>query len=991
MVGDTPISTPGGNAVRGGAWLYACALFVVCFLFPAILVTSHAGEERFDYDPLGRLIRAVDEQGRVTEYVYDPAGNLLQVITAGTAAPPTITAITPENLRRGESRQFIVTGSGLTGVRINLPDPGLSLSNVQPGSTEIRFTLTASSTAVLGPQPINFSSAAGSTDAAVTVNPVLPTVTVVPAPLAVPPDETPRQFTIRLSSADNLDHVINLSTANTAVATVSPASLTIPAGQTEAQASITGHTGGQTPMTLASTTLGNTLVPVFVTAEFAGINTSLAPLVGVVLETEPPPKPPITITPFGAPHLGVVVGSYLNGMNPQAVTVGTGPTDVTIFGKGLDGVTGISVVPADGVTLGAHMIAPDGNSISVPVTVDEEAPATLRQVVLTAGTARIPSSAPEADRLYVALPPPEVTSVDPLFALPGTLSQTLVIRGRYFQELRSIAITPANGIIIGSQPVVNSTGTEITVQVAISPVAATGPRVVTVTTVGGASSAVASPFNTFTLVNEFRETFTPFIAPLVGVVLEAEPTPTQSDIYLKGTSLGVAVGSVVTGLSPTAGVIGETMALTINGYALQNVTAVELFPNTGITVGPPMIDVDGRSLTVQLDIAADAPRTLRTVRVLAGSALLPSAPAEATQFLVTVPQPRIDSVSPLYLQVGQPLTTLTVRGANFQNLQQVRIVPPDDITLGTPSVNTSGTEIVLNISAAANAVLGPRIVVVETAGGETAEIATIANTLTLTDNAGTTYTPIMSALVGVVLQAPPPPPVETTIGPVAAPNLGVVLEAEQPPPATQDLLIVGSHLGVALGPTATRSEPSGLPVGGSATLTINGFALGEVTAISLMPTDGVTVGPLTISPDGAQITASIEVAADAPVGWREIALNTVSGTVPFSDAAVNRFYVASGLPTFDSIDPILARQGEVLTLTVRGEHLLKATAVTAEPPEGITFTFPITVNATGTELTVPLQIAPDAPLGSRVIRVTTPGGISTEVAEPANTFTVFPP
>lgn len=379
------------------------------------------------------------------------------------------------------------------------------------------------------------------------------------------------------------------------------------------------------------------------------------------------------------------------------------------------------------------------------------------------------------------------------------------------------------------------------------------------------------------------------------------------------------------------------------------------------------------------------------MRVLAGSTLVPAAPVEATQFLVTVPQPRIDSVSPLYLQVGQPLTALTIRGANYQNLQQVRIVPADGITLGTPSVNTSGTEVVLNISAAANATLGPRIVVVETAGGQTAEIATIANTLTLTDNAGTTYAPIISPSLGVVLQAPPPPPVETTIGPVIAPHLGVVLEADPPPPVTQTLFLAGAHLGVALGPIATRSEPSGLPVGGNTTLTISGFALNDVTSITLTPETGVTVGALTITPDGTQITASIDVAADAPVGWREIKLSTASGMVPFSDPVVNRFYVASGLPTFDSITPILAKQGEVLTLTVRGNHLLKAIAVTAEPSEGITFTFPITVNATGTELTVPLQIAPDAPLGSRVIRVTTPGGISTEVAEPANTFTVFPP
>ena len=36
-----------------------------------------------------------------------------------------------------------------------------------------------------------------------------------------------------------------------------------------------------------------------------------------------------------------------------------------------------------------------------------------------------------------------------------------------------------------------------------------------------------------------------------------------------------------------------------------------------------------------------------------------------------------------------------------------------------------------------------------------------------------------------------------------------------------------------------------------------------------------------------------------------------------------------------------------------------------------------------------ITIAPDAPLGARVIRVTTPGGATSEVAAPANTFTVL--
>jgi hypothetical protein len=49
------------------------------------------------------------------------------------------------------------------------------------------------------------------------------------------------------------------------------------------------------------------------------------------------------------------------------------------------------------------------------------------------------------------------------------------------------------------------------------------------------------------------------------------------------------------------------------------------------------------------------------------------------------------------------------------------------------------------------------------------------------------------------------------------------------------------------------------------------------------------------------------------------------------------------------------------------------------------------VNPAGTELVLRLHIAPSAALGTRVIRVVTPGGVSASTASPANTFTVIPP
>lgn len=987
----------GGAPIGTGRWGSATArtaptliTLLFCLSLPAlILSSSEAGDERFDYDPLGRLIRVVDEQNRVTEYVYDPAGNLLRVITGGTATAPTVAGIAPDNLRRGESKRMRATGSGLLGVRLT-SDSGLQLTDVLAGATQVDFTLSALDTAILGPQPITFTNAAGTTSAAVIISPKLPQTTVAPAPLAIPPDNTSRQFTIRLSNPDNIDHSFTLSSANTAVATVSPASVSIPAGQTEVRASITGRLAGQTTITLASATLGTTLFPVFVTAEFRGINTSLAPLVGVVVEQPPQPAPVQTITPFSAPHLGVVMGGYIQGVAPKALVVGTGPSDVTISGKALSGVTDIAIQPADGITLGSFAVNADGTAITVQVSVAANAPQTMRQLVLTAGPQKIPPATPDADRVFVAPPAPQVTSVDPLFVLPGTPSQTLVVRGRHFRNLQSVHVTPSAGIAVDSAPAINGDGTEITLKLAISPIAAIGPRAVTVATVSGISSAGSSPENTFTVVNELKDTFTPITAAMVGVVKEVEAVPASQSIGLVAAHVGISVGSVVTGITPTAESIGETFALTVQGFELQNVTAVRFVPDTGITVGALTVAADARSLTVPVTLAADAPLTLRTVQVLAGTTMLPSVPATATQFRVTTPQARIDSISPLFLQVGQAPVPLIIRGLNFRDLQVVRVVPSDGIALGAPSVNGSFTEVTVNVSAAANAVLGARVVVVETAAGATSSTATIANTLTLTNNAGATFTPIVAANLGILKEVITEP-VVTPIGPIASANLGILVEQTPPPPAPTNIFLAGAQLGIAVGQVATGIAPAGMVRGTSATLTIQGTGLSGVSSISLQPAAGITLGVPQANTEGTQASVAITVAADAVTGLREVRASSNSGTVPFSNAAAARFFIAAGEAQIDSITPILATQGATVTLLIRGANFHSATAVTATPAEGIAFGGPLVVNSSGTEITIPVFVPADAPLGSRVIRVTTPAGTTTADAVPANTFTVFPP
>src|SRR5262245_4647819 len=293
-----------------------------------LFAPAHAGQERYDYDALGRLVRVIDEQGRVTEYVYDAAGNLLQVIrgAAGSAAPPVIAAFSPASIRRGESKTFQVTGTGLNSAQVATSDPGLDISGLQISATQISFTLTAAATAVLGTRQLSISSAAGSASIQVVVNPVLPRVTMSPQPIAVPPTSVARSFFVSLSSADNIEHTVSLTSSNPAVVTVSPASVVFAPGETDKLVSVTGKSVGNAAINLSSALLAPNSVPVFVTAEFSGITTSFALPLGVTKGEAAGAATPFG--PFTAPLVGIAKGAYIEGVSPDRVAIGSGPTNL---------------------------------------------------------------------------------------------------------------------------------------------------------------------------------------------------------------------------------------------------------------------------------------------------------------------------------------------------------------------------------------------------------------------------------------------------------------------------------------------------------------------------------------------------------------------------------------------------------------------------------------------------------------------------------------
>lgn len=976
---------------RGGRWQRACVVLLGTLPLALAAGAPHAqsGVERYDYDALGRLIRHIDAHDRVTEYVYDAAGNLLRVIGGALQPAPQVNSIAPDTARRGETVTVEALGQHLAEVVVSATDPAIGVAVAARTPTRLLLELSIGAAAVLGAQSLRFASSAGATQASLTVLPRRPALSIEPLPLAVGPGrEGP--FSVRLSHADVVDHRLELSVSN-GHASVSPPSVTIAAGQTAATVLLRGLSTGSATLSVRSATLAATSAPIFVTGDFTGAGTSYAPLVGVVLEAAASPgeRP---LGPIVARPLGVAVGRHVREIVPHAWPAGAGPLAVTVAGAGLDAAHSVRVLPPEGVTAGVPVPAPDGRALTVPVTVAADAaPGPRRLVVADAAGRPIPPAGLAAERIEIVLPAPEITSVEPLAVLPGS-SVALIVRGRNLTGATAAGILPPDGITVGGTPLAAADGLSATVALTVAIHAPLGPRLLTLTTPAGTSSAVAEPANRFLVVDELRETVSPVLGAPLGVVFEALDRPQRPIGPIASGVLGVSIGPVVRSLAPASGVAGTAFDLTLQGNDLHGVTAVRFGPDAGLTAGAPVVAPDGRSVSVPVTISAAAARELRAVTVLAGGAEIPFASPGARGFLVTGPAPAVASITPNVLVTNALPVELVMRGVNLAGATQVRITPAGGISFATaPAVDATGTELRVAVSAAPGTAPGARVVTVVTPAGESQSAGSPANTLTLTAQAGPTLTPVVAAPLGVLLQsdtAPAPPP----IGPLLARPLGVLLEGTPAQPATHPVgPLVAPALGVALGGVATRIEPSGFLPGSTGMLLIEGHGLDAVTELLAVPAAGITLGARTVRPDGRALTVPIAIDASAANSERRIELRQGALALAFAPPSAALARIAAGPPALASIEPILGRQGQTYTLIVRGTNLQGALAVRALPGTGLTFASMPSVNAAGTELTIGVSIAATAPLGAQVIQVLVPGGESSASAVPANTFTVLPP
>lgn len=972
-------------------------------------VPAPAVLERYGYDPLGRLTQHIDAAGLITLYSYDAAGNLNAVTVGGPASShvPVLRSVVPSIIRRGETKRLLISGDRLQVGSLQAPGAGLSLFNVQQADSQIQADLMAEPTAAVGLQALNFSHAQGVASVGITVAPVLPTLSVEPSPLALPPDNTARQILLRLSSTDLMAHEVQLSMSDTSKATVSPASVTIGAGLTSALVSITPQAAGFASLQLRSSTLAAASVPVFITADFRGVNTSRAPPVGLVVGSADPPPALAPASWVGAAPVGLALGPVLTRVEPSGMVVGTSQT-VVVTGQRLPAGASLSVWPSSGLGVGPTTGDASGERLSAVLTAATNAVAGGRSVVVRDATGRaLPFVPPSASQLVLTSGQPEILAIEPLYARPGTLVQ-LRVRGRHLLGAR-LALLPVTDLVVDPQPSIDAAGSGLSVAVYINPLAALGPRVVLITTASGSSPAEFQAANRFEVVSDILGTAGPVAAANVGVSVGSPaptPSPTSSALFA-AADLGVLVGAAADDVSPKVVVVGSSVVLNVSGVGLQAVRSISLVTPDGIAASAFSVNAEGSLLTMPITVDPAAAKTARRLVLHTASGRLAFLRDAQSSFLVAAPAPEIVASAPQVVQAGTS-ATLNLRGQNFRDVLAVRFEPEQGLAIstgGVPSVGADGRSLSVPVTAAASAETGPRTVIVVTAGGESTRSASPANTVQVARQLGPTVTDLSAVPVGIAVGAASPTPTPSPLL-VPAALVGVLV----PPPTVpvqMSPLVASAAVGVVLGGwvrALSPTSPDGFLVGATSSLTLEGLGLDAVTGLrALGPASapasgaaGISFGAWSPNAAGTVLSVPVNVSSAVPAGRYGLAVtqtvNGVASRLVAVPPVALQFSVGALPQALESVAPIVLEQGKSYSFTVRGAGLRDVYQLSAEPPGGLAFgAVQWTSDAFGELLTSPVRIDPDAAIGSRVVRLRVPGGITSPAPLPANTITVVSP
>jgi YVTN family beta-propeller protein len=180
-------------------------------------------------------------------------------------------------------------------------------------------------------------------------------------------------------------------------------------------------------------------------------------------------------------------------------------------------------------------------------------------------------------------------------------------------------------------------------------------------------------------------------------------------------------------------------------------------------------------------------------------------------------------------------------------------------------------------------------------------------------------------------------------------------------------------------PTLTAISPTSGVQGTTFTATITGtnFVTGGTNTL-VASGNGITVSNVGVT-SSTSATATVAIAADAPLGTRTFTLTTAAGA-----SGTISFTVLPPVPTLSSLNPSTVVEGATVTETLTGTNFVTGATTVAVSGAGVAVS---SVNVTSaTSLTASFAVNSAADLGTRQVTVTTAGGTSA-----AQTLTINPP
>jgi len=524
------------------------------------------------------------------------------------------------------------------------------------------------------------------------------------------------------------------------------------------------------------------------------------------------------------------------------------------------------------------------------------------------------------------------------------------------------SITPSTGTI-GTAVPVTIVGTNLASDVVIN----AGPNITVSNVVVVSATQVTATFN---------------------IVATAAPGQANVTVTTPGGSTSpspftISGGPALTSISPTSGVQGANVPVTLTGANFAANAAVNV-SGSGVSVNNVQV-VSATQITATFGIAANATLGGDTVTVTSSGVT-----TNGVTFTVTAP-PSLISISPASAAQGANVP-VTLTGTNF--------APNSTVNMSDSGVTVSGvkvvsaTQITATFGITANATLGADTVTVTSSGVTTNGVAfTVTAAPTLTSISPTTG--VQGTNVPVTLTG-------TNFAGTATVNVsgsGVTVSNVQVVSATQitanfgiaanavvggDTVTVtssgvttnGVTFTVTAAPTLTSISPASGAQGANVPVTLTGtnFAANSTVNVS---GSGVTVSNVQVV-SATQITATFGIAANATLGGY-----TVSVTSSGMNSNGAMFTVTSAMvPVLNSLSPASGGAGNSVPVTLIGANFI-AGATLSSTNSALSFS---NVNVvSGTQITATFTLASNASPGSAPVTVTTSYGNSNAVG-----FTIQP-